>query len=59
MPKTTFSLLRSLNGAPPAARQYSGDSHVFPSKICAEYFTSNKLTDRFIRLLVDEHILKW
>ena len=59
MPKSTFSLLRALNHAPDAARHYRGDSHVFPSRIVAEYFTSEKLTDRFIRALVERHILQW
>jgi len=57
--KSTFGFLRSLNQAPALAQSYSGDSHVFPSKIVAKYFTSNRLTDRLIRDLVESHILQW
>ena len=59
MSKTGFRLLRSLNGAPSRLRTYSGDSHVFPAKIVESYFPSDRLTDRFIRRLVGEHVLKW
>jgi hypothetical protein len=57
--KTTFNLLRALNSAPVHARTYKGDSHVFPSKVVAEYFASDRLTDRFIRALVANHVIQW
>lgn len=59
MSKTHFSLLRSLNGAPEQVRAYSGGSHVFPSRLVEEYFSSGRLTDRFIRELVFGHVIKW
>lgn len=59
MSRTTFSLLRSLNNAPERMRTYRGDSHVFPAKIVERYFASDRLTDRFIRELVNGHVIKW
>ena len=59
MSRTSFGLLRSLNGAPSQVRNYSGYSHGFPAKIAESYFPSDRLTDRFIRRLIDEHVLKW
>ncbi|MFC1526102.1 methyltransferase [Candidatus Latescibacterota bacterium] len=59
MPKTTFSLLRALNGAPDRARSYGGASHVFPSKIVEQYFSSSRLIDSLIRDLVLGHVIRW
>jgi len=57
--KTNFSFLTSLNDAPSRARTYSGASHVFPAKVADRYFASGRLTDRFIRALVDGHAIRW
>ena len=59
MSRTAFHLLRSLNEAPPRARSYSGKSHVFPGKIVDRHFASDRLTDRLIRRLVRDHVIKW
>ena len=59
MSRTAFHLLRSLNEAPPRARSYSGKSHVFPGKIVDRHFASVRLTDRLIRRLVRDHVIKW
>ena len=59
MSRTSFNFLRSLNDAPSCARTYGGNSHVFPSKIIDLYFATDRLTDRFIRGLVESHATKW
>jgi hypothetical protein len=57
--KTAFRFLTSLNEAPSRARTYGGSSHVFPAKVVERYFASDRLTDRFIRALIDGHAIRW
>ena len=59
MSKTSFSFLTSLNDAPARTRTYGGAFHVFPAKVIERYFASDRLTDRFIRALVDGHAIRW
>jgi hypothetical protein len=57
--RASFSLLRSLNNAPPTVRRYRGRSHVLPARALEQYFASDRLTDRLVRELVLGQVLRW